>query len=77
MKTKEYQVYINFQYTDEILGVSGKRGEAIYVKDHLNCTEIHLETVHEDHVWVEINLHNGDKLHCGYTYRPPTNQNHV
>ena len=55
------------------MGASGKRGVAIYVKDDLNCTEIHLETVHEDHVRIEINLHKGDKLLCGYIYRSPNN----
>ena len=69
-------IYTKDKYTDENLGASGKRGVAIYVKDDVNCTAIHLETVHEDHVWIEINLHSGDKLLCGCIYRSPTNLKH-
>ena len=76
MKINGYKVYINFEYTDDNLGTSGKGGVAIYVKDNLNCTEIHLETVHGYHVWIELYLHNGDKLLCGCIYRPRTNLKH-
>ena len=72
MKIEGYEIYNIFQYSEANLGASGIRGVAIYVKDDINYKGIKLQSIFDDHVWVEISLRNGDNLLCGCIYRSPT-----
>ena len=63
-KIAGYDVYKKFNHTDTNLGASGIRGVSIYVKDNMNCKEIKMENMFDDHVWVEINLRKDDRLLC-------------
>ena len=72
IKIEGYQHYPNFNYSDTNLGSSGNRGVVIYVKDDFRCRSIKLQSLYEDHVWVEIYLQNGRKMLCGCVYRSPT-----
>ena len=67
-----YQLFKNFDYTDENLGASGKRGVAIYVKEGISCEEIKFQSTYSDQVWVKLSLLNNEKLLCGCVYRSPT-----
>ena len=67
-----YQKFVNFKFTDQELGASGKRGVAIYVNEDLETEEIKLQGNYKDHVWTEIRLRNNDVLLCGCIYRSPT-----
>lgn len=51
-----YETHVNFKFTEEELGSSGKRGVAIYVKDNLECEDIKFDTIYDDHLWVEVKL---------------------
>ena len=66
-----YEKHLNFNFADTNLGASGKRGVAIYVKDGLVADEIKFQTPYDDHIWIEVNLRNNDKLLCGCIYRSP------
>ena len=72
-----YQLFHNFNFTDENLGASGIRGVAIYVKENIPCEEVKLQSSLCDHVWVKISLVNYDKLLCGCVYRSPLNDKDV
>ena len=61
--------FVNFSFTEQQLGASGKRGVVIYVKESLGYEEIKFETEYADHIWVEIKLRNKDPLLCGGIYR--------
>ena len=69
---KGYEMYINFNHTEENLGGSGIRGVALYVKSELITKELKLESQFRDEVWVEISLRNKYSLLCGCVYRSPT-----
>ena len=62
VKLKGYNIYTNFNHTDNNLGASGIRGVVIYVKDNIKCEEVKLKSVYVDQVWVELSLRNKDKL---------------
>ena len=69
-----YELYKNFKEVDSNLGASGRRGVAIYVMSILICEEITTEiALHNDQVWIEIDLRGNDKLLCGCVYRSPSN----
>ena len=53
------------------LGASGIRGTAIFVKDELKSRKVKMTNDFDDHVWIELQLNNNDKLLCGYMYRNP------
>ena len=58
-----YQKFVNFKFTDQELGASGKRGVAIYVNEDLETEEIKLQGNYKDHVWTEIRLRNNDGMY--------------
>ena len=74
VKLKGYNIYTNFNHTDNNLGASGIRGVVIYVKDNIKCEEVKLKSVYVDQVWVELSLRNKDKLLCGCICRSPTKE---
>ena len=67
-----YEKFVNFKFSDQHLGASGKRGVAIYAKEELDTEEIKLNTDYADHLWVEVTLRNKDILLCGCVYRSPS-----
>ena len=68
-----YTQFFNFDIESENLGSCGNRGTAIYIKSEIPSVEIKIEeSTYQDHVWVEILLHNNEKLLCGCIYRSPT-----
>ena len=50
---KGYEMYTNFNHTEENLGGSDIRGVAIYVKSELITKEVKLESRFRDQVWVK------------------------
>ena len=76
MNIAGYELYSNFNFTDENLGASGKRGVVIYVKDTIKSEEIFLGVDYDDQIWVEIKLKGQDVLLCGCIYRSPTKEKH-
>ena len=72
LKLKGYDIYTNFNHTDENLGASGIRG--IYVKDNIKCDEVKLRNEYADQVWVELSLRNKANLLSGCIYRSPTKE---
>ena len=73
VELKGYDVYTNFNFSDCIIGVSGIRGTAIYVRVDIKNTEVKIKSGFRDHIWVEIHLEKGDSLLCGCMCRNPTN----
>ena len=67
-----YDLYTNFDFTEENLGASGKRGVAVYVKVDIKSEKIVLSNDYDDQMWVEIRLRGEDKLLCGCIYRSPS-----
>ena len=72
MNITGYDCYLNFNFTENDLGTSGKRGVAIYVKSDIQSEEITFETPYDDQIWVQIKLRGHDSLLCGCVYRSPT-----
>ena len=66
-----YNLFLNFDCTQENLGESGIRGVAIYIKNTIESEEVKLCNVHKDHLWIEVKLKGNDKLLCGCIYRSP------
>ena len=69
-----YEVYKIFDEDDSNLGVFGISGVTIYVKNRFICNDVTTEiALHNDQVWIEIDLRGKDKLLCGCVYRSPSN----
>ena len=66
-----YVRHTNFEISDSNLGASGIRGTAILVKDELKSRKVKMTNDFDDHVWIELQLNNNDKLLCGCMYRSP------
>ena len=66
-----YVRHTNFEISDSNLGASGIRGTAIFVKDELKSRKVKMRNEFDDHVWIELQLNNNDKLLCGCMYRSP------
>ena len=48
-----YEKFVNFSFSEQQLGASGRRGVAIYVKETLETEEVKFQTEYADHIWVE------------------------
>ena len=73
-----YEKFVNFKFSDQQLGASGKRGVAIYAKEELDTEEIKLNTDYADHLWVEVTLRNKDILLSGcVSYYTGDMRNHL
>ena len=66
-----YVRHTNFEISDSNLGASGIRGTAIFVKEELKGRKVTMMNEFDDHVWIELQLKNNDKLLCGCIYRSP------
>ena len=56
-----YIMYSNFDPEDIDLGVSGKRGVAIFIKDSIEASEVKIgNSPCKDHLWIEIPLKGKD-----------------
>ena len=66
-----YVRHTNFEISDSNLGASGSRETAIFVKDELQSRKVKMTNDIDDHVWIELQLNNNDKLLCGWMYRSP------
>ena len=66
-----YVRHTNFEISDSNLGASGIRGTAIFVKEELKGRKVTIMNEFDDHVWIELQLKNNDKLLCGCIYRSP------
>ena len=71
LNVEGYNLFLNFDCTQENLGESGIRGVAIYIKNTIESEEVKLCNVHKDHLWIEVKLKGNDKLLCGCIYRSP------
>ena len=66
-----FEKFTNFNFTEENLGASGKRGVAIFANSNLDAEVVHLKARYEDHLWIQMKLRNRDNLLCGCVYRTP------
>ena len=66
-----YVRHTNFEISDSNLGASGIWGTAIFVTDELKSRKVKMMNEFDDHVWIELQLNNNDKLLCGCMYRSP------
>ena len=66
-----YVLPTNFEISDSNLGASGIQGTAIFVKDEFKRRKLKITNEFDDHVWIELQLNNNDKLLCGWMYRSP------
>ena len=66
-----YVRHTNFEISDSNLGASGIRGTANFVKDELKSRKVKTTNEFDDHVCIELQLNNNDKLLCGWMYRSP------
>ena len=71
MTIKGYQIFTNFKFTEECLGVSGRRGVAIYISEKIDVELVRLKTYYHDHLWLKLKLRNNDSLLVGCIYRSP------
>lgn len=49
----------------------GHRGVALYIKNEISATRVHLDTNYEESVWAKCKLNKTDKLLIGVIYRSP------
>ena len=68
-----YKYVLNFNPDEINLGVSGKRGVAIYHMESLKVSEVEFEIDgFMDHKWIEVSSKTLGTLLCGCIYRSPS-----
>lgn len=71
LKIDGFETFTNFAFTEENLGIAGKRGVAFFVNSKLETEVVNLKANYDDHLWIQIQLRNRDSLLCGCMYRTP------
>lgn len=61
-----YDLFIN-----NLSGKTGIRGTALYIKSDLKATEVSMSVVFKKHIFVSVDLAEGNKLLIGCIYRSP------